>query len=261
MDYPFPLMTDTLASKAYYRSLYDRKRTFSIISSLPSSMDTLILRFNHSTDIFWPLDSTSPRIDLITTFPSLERLHLDVRRYWLPSWSLQLPITLTSLQVSLPPTIQRVSEVFRALPSSVVRLHAIMKQDAGYEEISLLGLIPGHFETLVVRIPFDLIHKNLQVGVLASLPRNMAHVLIDHLDSPTHGYRALNDIPLRNIVISEASVETLDALPPYLFSLSMYVSAISPELLSRLPVHLTSLDLTTCTTLLDKKMVRVALLT
>lgn len=267
MKLPFPRTIEAVGNDSYYRDLYDRKRTFSIIQSLPSTMETLILRFNHSTDIFWPRDDSSPRIDIMSAFPSLERLQLDVRHHWLPSWSSQIPPTLTSLKITLQASIAATMQVMESLPPTLRHLILVVREVELHPQLrlSVVGMLPPALETLVICFPSALCRdEHTSTAALGSYSRNLTAVFIGNaasLFTHSHGHRALHDLISQPLQLGGVTTEKIEALPPFVSSLVLHhqeiIKNLGSAILPKFSQHVTSLDLCGFNVLLDKKLVRL----
>lgn len=165
--------------------LYDHARTVSILQDLPSSMESLFLRFRHSTRVFIPEeDSSAPHIDLQAKFPNLLRLHLD-HTVWDPSYFSRLPASLSELAVALPLPTQSVIAVSKALPRSLTSLTVYYSGPYDHFTTSFFSHLP-RLTSLIIHLgegeAFDL--ENL---ALTELPRTLTSMRVSQLLPPPHG--------------------------------------------------------------------------
>lgn len=258
--------------------MHDHSRTLEVVKGLPEALESLVFRFQQSSDIFFPDDpSSTPHASVQSSFPSLQCLILDDAKVWSPAMVSQLPLSLTNLNIRLPPQDwQQVQALMQLLPASLARLALRCNS---FDQLSPARLFPLFPSSLVhLRIEFQ---EGVEIdgflgqfsiftaNHLSLLPRTLATIVYLHgtLMVPATGHNILNiehqpteygftaDMTgnCANAVppfIDTMYVRDLDLkkpenslmhLPPHLSRLTMHrISPLKPKLLLLLPPRLTS---------------------
>lgn len=186
-----------------YGKLYDPMRTFEVISGLPETMESLILRFDASKDFFFPASpAKTSHLTLATAFPGLRLLQLDFFQRWTPDEVKELPRSLTSLDFGVVSSeIDYVLQTLDCLPREIESLTI-------YVEFGDAFLLPSFFEHLpphtrevnaIGFLPLMPEGTNpLDARHLAAMPRSLTGISIgSDYDGLTSGRRSVESF--RNI--------------------------------------------------------------
>lgn len=252
---------------SFYRDVYDHERCVSIIQALPKTMESIILRFRHSTSIFFQEKGTStPFVDVRSTFPTLKRLHLDMTTYWIPHNFLWLPASVTDLHILLPKELDAVLPLIQAIPPSMeaLTLHS-RHHDFEYLPAALWANLPPQLTRLHITAYIRYTTDGLPSSNLASLPRNLTNLEIDQIGRFHQGLRAISgestydtDPMVPNFPVMDWKTTSSADMPQFISSLSItsFVDKKIATSLSTLSTHLKSLVLP-YRELIDVKILRI----
>lgn len=250
----------------FYHHLHDRKRSASVISSLPSTMETLILRFHRSNDIFFLTGTENAGVSLKTTFPSLQRLHIDLNDLWSPSWLLELPLTITNLCITLS-ALGNATSTLKLLPGSLLHLGIhisdrpnLVVQPQRHPFDDLIAHLPSRLESLLIVCKANL--PPPQAAALTQLPRSLFACNFQVLYKYPRGKANIKNVLTNDdqgiCLDQNVTPEMIEAVPPFVSSLvTVYYLPKLPvaPLFEKMSDHVASLSLAANLTL-DPKSVR-----
>lgn len=236
--------------------LSNRERTRQITGALPASMESIIYRFVDSTKLFFPDDLNAPRINPGKRFPNLKRLFLDNQTIWTKTALLDLPLSLTSLKITLShDDASKILDVITHLPSSLLQLAVLSADDHLLSTLPFYDHLPRQLTSLALFMTRthlnDLNYNHIMNAVtLQKLPRSLTSVFHHRQPMFMRGLRGLDDtleLPFGGggLSLGPWQEKTGEALPPFIASLIVpyYKDDKLARILSSLPDHVGSLSL------------------
>lgn len=168
------LLVDRFDGMQYF-NIYDPLRTSEVISGLPKTMESLILRFSNSKDVFFPLaPDVIPHVPLSSSFPSLLRLQVDIHQQWTPLELKALPRSLTDFHCGVPSDAARVFETLDCLPPEIEILSVMADSAAPILQPAFFQHLPPHIRELnaYCDIPLGILDSTH----LAAMPRSLTGI-------------------------------------------------------------------------------------
>lgn len=245
-----------------YGLLYDPARTLEVIAGLPSTLESLRLRFCYSKDLFFPSSSlAAPRaptaeptlthISLRDKFPALTCLELDLYQVWTPPEVKALPRSLTELWVGLDPTPPVALNTMTCMPPEITSLVIYCTCAEAVISQTFFERLPPHTRKLLAFLPYRLdpnqprFTNAIDDRFLSVIPRSITQVGFiynTYFDLPK-GRQGMDGITYIDLASFKWDFSAGPVAPPYLSEVGLcYLPKKDAiKLLTTFPENLTSL--------------------
>lgn len=213
-----------------YHVLYDPFRTLEVISGLPVTMESLVLRFHHSKDIFFPaLASTDLHLSIASKFPELRTLHVDLSQDWTLDEIRLLPRSLTDVHLRVVEGPDNILQCLDSLPPEIESF--VMSSDSvdPFLRPNFYERLPPHTREFSVHSPGLYGETSINPLHLAAMPRSLTRMnLTSEAYFPLPGRACIDRILPKghNITRSICVLMWDDACaavaPPFILGLSLH---------------------------------------